>query len=93
MFVRFLQTRTVKAIDGKTFFAGEVYELSEESARRWLRRGVAEIYAKPSASSLPPTTHDVAGPSVLPASQTEESEDGQPKPVKRSVGRPRSGSK
>ena len=41
MKIRFNITRTVKAVDGETYEEGKVYDLSEASARRWLRRGVA----------------------------------------------------
>lgn len=87
MFVRFLQTRTVKAIDGKTFCAGEVYELPEESARRWLRRGVVEIYAQ----SYVPEVQQQTIPVTIEKQEAEEPEDETPKLVKKSVGRPKLG--
>ena len=41
--IKFLETQTVEAqgVVTQTFNAGEVYELSMSSARRWLRRNVA----------------------------------------------------
>ena len=41
--IKFLSTQTVEAQGNvvQTFNAGEVYELSMSSARRWLRRNVA----------------------------------------------------
>ncbi len=41
MRIRFIQTRTVKAVDGQTYESGKVYDLPDASALRWLRRGVA----------------------------------------------------
>lgn len=41
MKVRFLVTRTVQAVDGETYEAGQVYDLPDASAQRWKDRGVA----------------------------------------------------
>ena len=60
--VKFLKTRTVKDAEGLCFKEGKVYELSPNSAERWIRRGVAEECsgktkaAKPDAAGPPPTT-------------------------------------
>ncbi len=56
--VRFLAARVVKDHNGdveQSFDAGEVYTLSETSARRWIIRGVAEIVIDEApASPAPP---------------------------------------
>ncbi len=60
--VKFLKTRTVKDAEGLCFEEGKVYELSPNSAWRWIRRGVAEECsgkakaAKPDATGPPLTT-------------------------------------
>lgn len=61
MKVKFLQTRTVKAVDGETFEEGRVYDLPDDSADRWIRRGVAaaatdeDVVAVPKKSVKKPT--------------------------------------
>jgi hypothetical protein len=40
--IRFLETRTLRDGKGTTFEAGKVYELSEPSCERWIRRKAAE---------------------------------------------------
>lgn len=46
MKVRFLQTRTVQAVDGETYQQGQVYDLPEASARRWIERNAAAAVAE-----------------------------------------------
>lgn len=46
MRVRFTKTRVVKAANGETFEADKEYELSDASAQRWIRRGVAVAVEK-----------------------------------------------
>lgn len=53
MKVRFKVTRTVKDGTGTTFEEGKVYDLSEASAARWIRRGLAESVGPSSKASKP----------------------------------------
>jgi hypothetical protein len=53
MKVKFLQDRTVKAVDGETFEKDKVYDLSEASAERWIRRGVAVAAPAEAVSAKP----------------------------------------
>lgn len=39
--IRFLETRTVKGVDGETFEKDSVHTISETSANHWLNRNVA----------------------------------------------------
>lgn len=50
MKVRFLQTRTVQAVDGETYQQGQVYDLPEASARRWIERNAAVAAAEGDAT-------------------------------------------
>ena len=43
MRVRFLQSVTVKDAEGRRFEAGQDYDLAEESAAHWLKRGKATV--------------------------------------------------
>ncbi len=56
--VLFTQSRIVEVTGGENqeFKAGEVYDLTETSAERWIRRGVAELHTgrKPRASKAAP---------------------------------------
>lgn len=47
MKVKFLKTYTVKAVDGETYEAGKVYELSDESAKHFIDHGRAVSVEKP----------------------------------------------
>jgi hypothetical protein len=71
--VKFLETRTVQREGGPTFSAGEVYEVSLQSARRWVSRNAAVI--------LPPGTSlqdDDAPPTHLaPPNSADEAEGDQ----------------
>lgn len=52
MKVQFLQTRTVQAAGGETFNQGEIYDLPEPSAARWLQRGVAKAVSDAEAEAI-----------------------------------------
>ena len=60
MFVRFSETYTVKAADGKTYDKGKTYELSAVTCRHFVNKGVAVVI--PSAGSAEPETASVAPP-------------------------------
>lgn len=47
MKVKFLETYTVKASDGRTFVSGEVYDLDEASAKHFLNKNRCEVYVEP----------------------------------------------
>lgn len=55
--VRFLVDRTVQDEEAQFFAAGETYDLTEDSAEHWLKRGVAELVsnstAKPKKETKP----------------------------------------
>lgn len=51
VYVRFNQTRTVQRVGGATFEEGCVYAMSSDSAKRWVKRGVAEIVNPPSVAT------------------------------------------
>lgn len=69
--VRFLSARIVKDHNGdveQSFEAGEVYALSEASARRWIIRGAAEIVIEEApASPAPPPASAPADKEGKPA--------------------------
>lgn len=52
MKIKFLDPYQVKDAGGKLYLAGEVVELSEASARHFLRRSAAEVYAGPDAKEV-----------------------------------------
>lgn len=75
MKIKFLEDRTVEAqgFVEQEFKAGEVYELSASSARRWLRRNVAEevqgaVKRKKVAEKPAPTKSKGRSEKVLPKS-------------------------
>lgn len=43
MKIRFVETVKVQAVDGETFVGGQVYDLPEPSALRWISRKKAEL--------------------------------------------------
>ena len=74
MLIKFLKTVTVDAADGETFTGGKVYDLSEPSAQRWLRRQLAvEVQA------------DTSPPESTAMSPAENAM--KPRPSKKTAGR------
>ena len=72
MKIKFMEDREVWAQDVcvQAFKAGEVYELTSSSARRWLRRGLAtEVHGKPAATKRKPAKKS-APAKVAPKSDT-----------------------
>ena len=47
MKVRFLETYTVQALNGRTFVSGEVCDLEEASAQHFLKKNRCEVYVEP----------------------------------------------
>ena len=66
MKVKFLETYTVKAADGRTFVAGEVYDLDDSSAKHFLNKRRCEVYVDPPAPVVEPVVDE-------PIQQQEES--------------------
>jgi len=81
--VRFLEDAVVRDHAGVTvdsFKAGKTYDLSSESARRWVRRGKAEIVPvdAPVSALLPDALIEEEAPSGLKQEPDAESEPAQP---------------
>lgn len=91
--IRFLETRTVKDGSGFTYQAGQVYEVSEDGARHWLRRNVAVLVdpsrpmpidpepddppAQPPEGSVGPDSEPDDPPDDPPAQQSRRSRRGK----------------
>jgi hypothetical protein len=66
MRVKFKVDRTTKESTPQHFKAGQVYALSEPSARHWINRGVADEYTEPVKAPEPvqPVVEQVEEPEV-----------------------------
>lgn len=54
MRVRFIHSVTVQDAEGRQFEAGQDYDLPEESAAHWLKRGKAIVAPEPEAAVSEP---------------------------------------
>lgn len=89
MRVRFLQDRSVKDhndIVVESFTAGRVYDLPMASARRWIRRAVAEEDGGPAPEAPAPVVEETPPqvepvPEVEPSPTEGESEAGKEAPL------------
>jgi hypothetical protein len=80
--IKFLKDREVEA-QGEviaSFKAGQVYEMPVPSARRWIRRGVAEVYAadapaKPKKTTKPKKTRKAKSAKTLDAAEEKQMTD------------------
>lgn len=70
MRVVFLETVTVQAVDGETYVKGQVYDLPDTSAERWLRRGTAVL----ESDAPPPGVNDEKNEGKENAGQEEGGE-------------------
>jgi hypothetical protein len=71
MRVKFKVDRTTKESTPQHFKAGQVYALSDSSARHWINRGVAEEYTEPVKEPIKVRTPEPVQPVV---EQVEEPE-------------------
>lgn len=53
MKIRFVETVKVQAVDGETFVGGQVYDLPEPSALRWISRKKAELFVETEQAEQP----------------------------------------
>lgn len=68
MKIRFLETYQVKDQAGRTFHEGEVHDLPEPSARHFLRKNRAEVFA----GEVPPLIQEPApSPDLSPAAKIQ----------------------
>lgn len=82
--VRFLVDATVRDHTGavtQTFEAGECYDLPDASARRWVRRAMAEIVPAGDLASLQPPDEPPEEEAPVDPDQEPGGEDSSPAPA------------
>lgn len=76
--VQFTETRTRRDSEGKTFHAGEVYDLPRDQADRWVRRNVAVILPDDAPAPVATTVTEAGSKPVPGAAGTPDQEASSP---------------